>query len=81
MEKWINVNSFLPEKHKWFDDSEKIITITVLVTNGKDIFMGYAVCSLDYKNIKWVSTHFDDIKNVTHWTHLPELPNYDNEKP
>ncbi|MFA5759565.1 MAG: DUF551 domain-containing protein [Clostridia bacterium] len=81
MEKWINVESFLPET-----DTKCIIyihkrTIDVLVTDGKYIYIAFAMINKDTgKVLSWYNQESSETINVTHWTHLPELPNYDNEK-
>jgi hypothetical protein len=83
MEKWINVNSFLPEtdKEKSFK-YQNTRTINVLITDGDLIDIAFAMLSEKGKVLGWYNseTIVRYSKNITHWTHLPELPNWDNEK-
>jgi len=63
---WIRINTVhnIPKSCHAYEDK-------VLMTDGRDIFLGY------YTDDKFYDLNGDETNNITHWSILPELPEFE----
>jgi hypothetical protein len=74
--KWISVNERLPELTEQVEGDNFLTDFSkdVVVVSGKAHLIQIGRLVSEGRNEYWTDDTFDEIKSVTHWMEIPELP-------